>query len=129
MLVFINLFILYIYDKPEGNVSILKICNICSLFQAYFLIILMKKKYFLFFYVSGPHPWHMEVPRLGVQLELELPAYSNRKSEKYFLKNYQPFYTMVNSQRNFICTHVLHDMFPGPSKKHLGSTHTKTTLK
>ena len=24
----------------------------------------------------GPHPWHMEVPRLGVKLELQLPAYT-----------------------------------------------------
>ena len=24
----------------------------------------------------GPHPWHMEVPRLGVQWELQLPAYA-----------------------------------------------------
>ena len=25
-----------------------------------------------FFFSLGPHPWHMEVPRLGVELELEL---------------------------------------------------------
>ena len=24
----------------------------------------------------GPHPWHMEVPRLGVELELQLLAYT-----------------------------------------------------
>ena len=24
----------------------------------------------------GPHPWHMEVPRPGVELELQLPAYT-----------------------------------------------------
>ena len=24
----------------------------------------------------GPHPWHMEVPRLGVKLELQLLAYA-----------------------------------------------------
>ena len=24
----------------------------------------------------GPHPWHMEVPRLGVESELQLPAYT-----------------------------------------------------
>ena len=29
------------------------------------------KKLFLFF---RPHPWHMEVPRLGFELELQLPA-------------------------------------------------------
>ena len=34
---------------------------------------------YLFIYPSiflGPHPWHMEVPRLGVQSELLLPAYA-----------------------------------------------------
>ena len=30
----------------------------------------------LFFGFSGPHPWHMEVPRLGVKSELQLPAYT-----------------------------------------------------
>ena len=24
----------------------------------------------------GPHPWHMEVPRLGIDLELQLLAYT-----------------------------------------------------
>ena len=24
----------------------------------------------------GPHLWHMEIPRLGVDLELQLPAYT-----------------------------------------------------
>ena len=34
--------------------------------------------FFLFFVFCflGPHPWHMEVPTLGVQLELQLPAYT-----------------------------------------------------
>ena len=30
---------------------------------------------FFFFFFLGPHPLHMEVPRLGVELELQLPAY------------------------------------------------------
>ena len=29
---------------------------------------------YLFIYFSGLHPWHMEVPELGVKLELQLPA-------------------------------------------------------
>ena len=36
-------------------------------------------KGFLFFFCfcfSGLHAWHMEVPRLGVQLELQLLAYT-----------------------------------------------------
>ena len=31
--------------------------------------------FFLFFFL-GPHPWHMEVPRLGVESELQMPAYT-----------------------------------------------------
>ena len=31
---------------------------------------------FFFFVFLGPHPWHTEVPRLGVELELQLPAYT-----------------------------------------------------
>ena len=31
---------------------------------------------FLFFCFLGPHSQHMEVPRLGVELELQLPAYT-----------------------------------------------------
>ena len=27
-------------------------------------------------FFSGPHPWHMEGPRLGVESELQLPAYT-----------------------------------------------------
>ena len=30
----------------------------------------------LFFFLLGPHLWHMEIPRLGVELELQLPAYT-----------------------------------------------------
>ena len=35
--------------------------------------------FFFFFFFScflGPHLWHMEVPRLGVELELQLLAYT-----------------------------------------------------
>ena len=30
----------------------------------------------IFFFFYWPHPWHMEVPRLGVELELQLPTYA-----------------------------------------------------
>ena len=29
-----------------------------------------------FFFLLGPHLWHMEVPKLGVKSELQLPAYT-----------------------------------------------------
>ena len=31
--------------------------------------------YFFFFFFLGLHPWHIEVPRIGVELKLQLPAY------------------------------------------------------
>ena len=46
-----------------------------GLFCEFFLFIFYF--FFAFFCLfSGLHPWHMEVPRLGVQLELQLPAYA-----------------------------------------------------
>ena len=35
-----------------------------------------KKLKKIFFVFSGLHPQHMQVPRLGVELELSLPAYA-----------------------------------------------------
>ena len=32
--------------------------------------------YFFLFFFLGPHPWHVEVPRLGVESELQLLAYA-----------------------------------------------------
>ena len=29
------------------------------------------------FCILGQHPWHMEIPRLGVKLELQLPAFAS----------------------------------------------------
>lgn len=31
---------------------------------------------FSFFVILGPHPQHRGIPRLGLELELELPAYT-----------------------------------------------------
>ena len=42
-------------------------------FAAFYVIPL---PFFFFFAFSGPHQQHMEVPRLGVQSELQLPAYT-----------------------------------------------------
>ena len=28
------------------------------------------------FFFLGPHLWHIEIPRLGVEMELQLPAYT-----------------------------------------------------
>ena len=32
--------------------------------------------FFFFLVFLGPHSWHMEVPRLGVKSELQLPTYA-----------------------------------------------------
>ena len=34
------------------------------------------KRFFFFCFFYGPQSWHMEVPRLEVQQELQLPAYA-----------------------------------------------------
>ena len=36
--------------------------------------------FFIFLSFLGPHLQHIEVPRLGVELELQLPAYSRAHS-------------------------------------------------
>ena len=35
-----------------------------------------------FFVFEGPHPWHMEVPRLLVELELQLVAYATATARR-----------------------------------------------
>ena len=35
------------------------------------------------FFFLGPHPQHVEVPRLGIELELQLPAYTTVTSATY----------------------------------------------
>ena len=37
----------------------------------------LKNFFFGLFVFLGPHLWHMEAPRPGVQLELQLPAYAS----------------------------------------------------
>ena len=49
-----------------------------------FVFILSTFLYFLFFFFFiflGPHLWYMEVPRLGVESELQLPAYTTAKAK------------------------------------------------
>ena len=51
-----------------------KSCNV-AMFK-YVLVRDRKEDLERFFLFLGPHPWHMEVPRLGVELELQLLAYN-----------------------------------------------------
>ena len=32
--------------------------------------------FYVFIYFLGPYPWHVDVPRLGVESQLQLPAYT-----------------------------------------------------
>ena len=34
------------------------------------------------FFFKGPHPQHMEIPRLGVESELQLPAYTTNTAKE-----------------------------------------------
>ena len=45
--------------------------KLLSGFNIYFIFIL----FYLLFFFLGPHPRHMDVPRLGVESELQPPAY------------------------------------------------------
>ena len=58
-----------------SNTRFLTHCTIRELPPLQFLFSLSLSLFFFFFFL-GPHPWHMEVPRLGVELELQLLAYA-----------------------------------------------------
>ena len=49
------------------------LCNCTFLIKYHCAVDLV---YLFIFFFSGPHLWHMEVPRLGLQLELQLLAYA-----------------------------------------------------
>ena len=38
--------------------------------------------FFFFFVILGLHPWNMEVPKIGVESELQLPAYTTATAEQ-----------------------------------------------
>ena len=53
------------------------------------------------FVLLGPHTWHMEVPRLGVESELQLPDYTTAtatpdRSLIFDLHNRSPQHRIVN---------------------------------
>jgi len=59
--------------------SVALLCILCLGFHIPSFFFFLTHKHaisFLFFLVFlGPHPQHVDVPRLGVELELQLPAY------------------------------------------------------
>ena len=50
--------------------------EVSSFLLLLFLLLLRWKPSFFLFVFLGQHPQHMEIPRLGVELELQLPAYT-----------------------------------------------------
>ena len=48
----------------------------CETIWAWYLFVWIV---FFFFFFLGPHPLHIEVPRLGVETELQLPAYTHQQ--------------------------------------------------
>ena len=47
----------------------------------YFFYLFIYSFIFVFLPFLGPLPWHMEVSRLGVKSELQLPAYATAKPD------------------------------------------------
>ena len=57
---------------------------------------LIHRKYWilpLLLLLLGPHPWHMEVPKLGVESELQLPAYATATA----MQDPSPIYNLHHS--------------------------------
>ena len=46
------------------------------LYTLYSFYILLNTIYIFFCFILGPYPQHIEVPKLGVESELQLPAYT-----------------------------------------------------
>ena len=51
-------------------------CQCCWTIVGTYTFLIFILYIFLSFGFSGPYPWHMEVPRLGVESELQLPVYT-----------------------------------------------------
>ena len=54
---------------------------------------------FFFFVFLGPHPWHMEVPRLGVESELQLLAYTTCRILNSLSKVRDQTHILMNASR------------------------------
>ena len=52
------------------------LCHLNTLEMQFSFFFFFFLSFFFFFYLFRATPWHMEIPRLGVNLELQLPAYT-----------------------------------------------------
>ena len=76
-----------LYSIPFFYILILYIC----LVYLFFIWKSVFSLFLLYFFFLGTHLWHMEVPELGVELELQLlgglrHSHSNVGSEPYLLQ-------------------------------------------
>ena len=55
---------------------------------------------FVLFYFLRPHSWHVEVPRLGVELELQLPAYTQPQPQQHQIQIRAVFATYTTAHSN-----------------------------
>ena len=54
----------------------------CSKLPCFIVSFLFYLILFIYLFILGLHPWHMEGPRLGIQSELQLPAYATATAKQ-----------------------------------------------
>ena len=57
---------------------------------------------FFFFSLLGLHLWHMEDPRLGVELELQLPAYATATAMPDWIRAASETYTAAHGNTGYL---------------------------
>ena len=70
--------------RPFSQMPQLHLLYGCWLFYIIILLLLILSPFlpsFFFFCFLGPILWHIEVPRLGVESELQLPAYTTATTD------------------------------------------------
>ena len=74
ILMTVSLFYFQVYLDIISYQLCIKDSSISNSFFSTLLLLCYPPALFFFFCFLGPHPWHMEVPRLGVKPELQLLA-------------------------------------------------------
>ena len=84
----------------------------CVLYYLTVILICVFWFFFPFFVFLGPYLWHMEVPRLGVQLELQLLAYTTAKATQ----NPSHIWNLHHSSRQ---RHILNPLCEARDQTHI----------
>ena len=62
------------------------------------IVLVLCLEFYLFIYLClWPHLWHMEVPRLGIESELQLPAYATATLDRALSVTYTTAYGNIRS--------------------------------